>query len=63
MQRPPWSTPKLSYVADVLERCEAEGRQIVCQGFTNAGCVPALEGDEEKQSVTRYRTVPEGTPG
>lgn len=42
--------PRSSYIADVLERCEAEGRQIICQGFSNTSCVPALE--ERKQSAT-----------
>lgn len=46
--------PRSSYIADVLERREAEGRQIICQGFANARCVPALE-EERKQLVHATR--------
>lgn len=47
-----------SYVADVLEGGEAEGRQVVRQGFSNAGCAPAL-GEEGGRGVsTRPWTAP-----
>lgn len=46
--------PRSSYIADVLERREAEGGQVIGQGFANARCVPALEG-ERKQLVYATR--------
>ena len=39
-----------SYVADVLERGETEGGQVIGQGFSNAGSVPAL-GEEGEEAV------------
>ena len=39
-----------SYVADVLKRGETEGGQVIGQGFSNAGSVPAL-GEEGEEAV------------
>ena len=39
-----------SYVADVLERGETEGGQVIGQGFSNARSVPAL-GEEGEEAV------------
>ena len=37
-----------SYVADVLERGETEGGQVIGQGFSNASSVPALKEEGEE---------------
>lgn len=39
-----------SYVADVLEGGEAEGGQVIRQGFCDADCVPAL-GQEGQKAI------------
>lgn len=45
-----------AYVADVLEGGETEGGQVIGQGLSNAGCVPALEEEgEEAVSGTATR--------
>lgn len=38
-------------MTDVLERGETERGQVVGQGLSNAGCVPAL-GREEEEAIT-----------
>lgn len=43
-----------SYIADVLKRGKAEGRQGIRQGFSNACCAPIL-GEEGK--VGQYHST------
>lgn len=38
-----------AYVADVLEGGETEGGQVIGQGLSNAGCVPAVHLGNEEQ--------------
>lgn len=47
-----------SYVADVLQGGEAEGRQPVGQAFSDAGGAPALGRREEAVSVTQQSRQP-----
>lgn len=48
LQLPQRKASGSSYVADVLQRREAEGGQVVGQGLTNACRVPALGQEGEK---------------
>lgn len=44
----PGEAHRSSYVADVLERGETKGRQVIREGFSDASRVPALgvEGED-----------------
>lgn len=56
LQLPRRKAPYSSYVADVLQRRETEGGQVVGQGLANACCVPALGREGEKAiKVTETR--------